>query len=320
MAKYLTKRVLKGLLTIFVSATITFFIIRLMPSNPVDLLVDPKLGPEAQQAMMAEFGLDKPLGTQYIVFLKDLLKGDMGISFKTREPVTSVLMQKLPWTMLLLTVVVILALIIGIPLGILAAKKRNKFFDKFTNTVIIFGISIFIPFLSFALLYIFAYYLKVLPTGGAYTPPPGKGLDFYIDVAKHVALPALTLLIGEIATIMLYTRNSTIDVLKEDYIRTAVSKGWDDKYVLRIHALKNALIPTITIIGLNISKMIGGAVMTETVYAWPGVGRLIYDSVSALDYPVLQGAFLILAVTVVLMNIITDLVIAWLDPRIKLEG
>ena len=318
MTNYLVRRILKGLLTIFVSVTITFFIIRLMPADPVSIMIDPKMGPEVQQAMIKEYGLDKPIGTQYVVFIQKLLVGDLGTSFKSREPVTTVLMQKMPWTLLLLVIVVVLSLIVGIIVGIIAAKKRNQAFDKIVNVMIVLGISIFIPFLCFAFLYIFSYILKLLPTGGAYTPPPVKGFAYILDVAKHAILPSLTLFIGNVATIILYMRNSMIDVLKEDYIRTALSKGWNDKYVIRVHALKNALIPTITVTGLIVSAMVGGAVMTETVYAWPGIGRLIYDSVGSMDFPVLQGAFLILAVTVVVMNIITDLVVAWLDPRIKL--
>lgn len=320
MAKYIAKRVLKGLLTIFVSVTITFFIIRLMPADPVSLMIDPKMGPDVQAAMMHQYGLDKPILVQYGVFLEQLVMGNLGLSFKTREPVMTVLMQKLPWTMLLLVITVILSLLVGVPVGMLAAKKRDKAFDKVVNVITVIGISVFIPFLCFAMLYFFSYMLKLLPSGGAYTPPPAQGFAYVLDVLKHVILPSLTLFFGNVATIILYTRNSMIDVLKEDYIRTAFSKGWDDKYVTRVHALKNAMIPTITVTGLIIGTMVGGAVMTETVYAWPGVGRLIYDSVSSMDYPVLQGAFLILAAAVVVMNIITDLVVAWLDPRIKLGG
>lgn len=320
MGNYLIRRILKGLLTIFVSATIAFFIIRLMPADPVTILVDPKMGPEVKQEMMHQFGLDKSIGQQYIIFIEQTLSGNLGVSFKTREPVTTVIMQKLPWTLLLLVIVVTIMLIVGIPIGMQAAKKRDTWFDKFINVFIMMGISIFIPFLSFAFLYFFSYRLKLLPSGGAYTPPPAQGFKYILDVGKHAILPSLTLFIGNVATIILYTRNSMNEVLKEDYIRTAYSKGWHEKYVVRTHALKNALIPTITVTGLIIGSMVGGAVMTETVYGWPGVGRLIYDSVSALDFPVLQGAFIILAVSVVVMNIITDLIVAWLDPRIKLGG
>jgi peptide/nickel transport system permease protein len=291
-----------------------------MPSNPVDLLIDPKMGPEVQEAMMEEFGLDKTKGEQYIIFLKQLLQGNLGTSFKSREPVSQVIMQKLPWTLLLLFIVVILSLAVGIPIGVYSAKHRGKFSDKLINIVVMVGISVFVPFLAFLFLYLFSYYFKLLPTGGAYTPPPAKGIRYVIDVLRHAILPSLTLFTANVASILMYTRNSMIDVLEEDYIRTAYSKGVKENKVIKVHALKNAMIPTITVTGLMMGSMVGGAVMTESIFSWPGIGRLIYDSVSALDYPVLQGSFIILALSVIIMNIITDLIIAWIDPRIKLEG
>jgi len=320
MGKYLLRRVLKSLLTVFISITLTFLIIRLMPADPVSLLVDPKLSPEVQEEMRRSFGLDKPLVVQFFIYIGNLLKGDLGLSFKTREPVTVVLMQKLPWTLLLMFTTLTSSLAVGIPVGIAAAKRRNGHFDRAVNVIVTLAISVFIPFISFAFLYVFGYLLGFLPTGGAYTPPPARGLAYILDVARHAVLPTLTLFLGSCATIILYSRNSMLDVLKEDYIRTAQAKGWDDRYVTRVHALKNALIPTVTITGLMMGSMIGGAIMTETIYAWPGVGRLIYDSVNAMDYPVLQGAFLMLSVTVVTMNFLTDLVVSKLDPRIRLGG
>lgn len=320
MGNYLIKRIFKSLLTVFISVTLTFLIIRLMPADPVSLLVDPKLSPEVQAEMRKSFGLDKPLGVQFLIYIGNLAKGDLGISFKTREPVSVVLMQRLPWTLLLMFTTLISSLAIGLPLGIAAAKRRNSFFDRTVNVIVTLAISIFIPFLSFAFLYLFGYLLGILPTGGAYTPPPTKGFAYFLDVARHAILPTLTLFLGNCATIILYSRNSMLDVLKEDYIRTAAAKGWDDRYITRVHALKNALIPTVTITGLMIGSMIGGAIMTETIYSWPGVGRLIYDSVNAMDYPVLQGAFLLLSVTVVVMNVLTDLIVSKLDPRIRLAG
>ncbi|HHV18243.1 MAG TPA: ABC transporter permease [Thermoanaerobacterales bacterium] len=320
MGRLLLLRTSKGLLTIFVSITITFFILRFMPADPISILIDPKMGPEVQAQMIRRFGLDKSVPEQYFIFLKGLVTGDLGLSFKNQQPVIEIIMQKLPWTLLLLFVVVVLSLLVGIPIGVLAARKQGKFADKLINFMVTLGISVFLPFLAFGFLYIFAYYFKLFPTGGAYTPPPKQGLAYYLDVAKHAVLPSLTLFCSHVASVVLYTRNSMIDVFNEDYIRTAYSKGLNEPMVIRYHALKNAMIPTITVTGLMIGTMVGGAVMTETIFAWPGVGRLIYDSVSAMDYPVLQGAFLILAVSVVVMNIITDLVIAWLDPRIKLGG
>ena len=172
--------------------------------------------------------------------------------------------------------------------------------------------------MAFLLLFIFSFRLGISPTGGAYTPPRAQGMAYYLDVARHLVLPAVTLSITNLANAVLYTRNSMIDVLREDYIRTAYSKGNSRGRVLRVHALKNALIPTVTVIGMQIGFMVGGATVTETIFSWPGIGRLVYDSVNALDYPSLQGAFLLMAVAIVIMSFLTDLAVAWLDPRIKL--
>ncbi|WP_274953217.1 ABC transporter permease [Angelakisella massiliensis] len=320
MSRYLIRRILRGLLTIFISVSLTFFIVRAMPSDPVSLMVSPQMTPEAQQAMIEAYGLDQPLLVQYGKFLVQLFQGNLGTSFSKHIPVTEYLLQRLPWTLMLLGAVMVLVLGIGIPVGVFAARHRGKWGDRVVSVMVTLGISVFIPFISFLLLYLFAFRFKVMPTGGAYTPPKGEGLSYVLDVAKHLVLPTVALAVTNLANAVMYTRNGMIDVLHEDYIRTAYSKGNNEKQVILHHALKNAMIPTVTVIGLQIGVMVGGAVVTETVFSWPGVGRLIYDAVNALDYPVLQGAFLLLAVAVVVMNLITDLVVAWLDPRIKLGG
>ena len=320
MSRYLIRRILRGLLTIFISVSLTFFIVRAMPSDPVSLMVSPQMTPEAQQAMIEAYGLDQPLLVQYGKFLVQLFQGNLGTSFSKHIPVTEYLLQRLPWTLMLLGAVMVLVLGIGIPVGVFAARHRGKWGDRVVSVMVTLGISVFIPFISFLLLYLSAFRFKVMPTGGAYTPPKGEGLSYVLDVAKHLVLPTVALAVTNLANAVMYTRNGMIDVLHEDYIRTAYSKGNNEKQVILHHALKNAMIPTVTVIGLQIGVMVGGAVVTETVFSWPGVGRLIYDAVNALDYPVLQGAFLLLAVAVVVMNLITDLVVAWLDPRIKLGG
>ena len=320
MSRYLLRRILRGLLTIFISVSLTFFIVRAMPSDPVSLMVSPQMTPEAQQAMIEAYGLDQPLMVQYGKFLVQLFQGNLGTSFSKHIPVTQYLLQRLPWTLLLLAAVMVLVLAIGIPVGVYAARRRGKMGDRIVSILVTLGISVFIPFISFLLLYLFAFRFKIMPTGGAYTPPKADGIAYVLDVAKHLVLPAVALAITNLANAVMYTRNGMIDVLHEDYIRTAYSKGNSERRVILHHALKNAMIPTVTVIGLQIGVMVGGAVVTETVFSWPGVGRLIYDAVNSLDYPVLQGAFLLLAVAVVIMNLITDLVVAWLDPRIKLGG
>lgn len=320
MSRFLIRRLFRGLLTIFISVSLTFFIVRAMPSDPVSLMVSPQMTDSAKQAMIQAYGLDQPLMTQYGKFLGQLVRGNLGDSFNKHIPVTQYLMERLPWTLLLLAAVMLVIVVIGIPIGVLSAKNKGKFSDRIVTVLVTLGISVFIPFISFLLLYVFAFRLKILPTGGAYTPPKGEGLTLWLDVAKHIILPTLALTITNLANAVMYTRNSMIEVLHEDYIRTAYSKGNSTNRVITVHALKNAMIPTVTVMGLQIGTMVGGAVVTETVFAWPGIGRLIYDAVSALDYPVLQGAFLLLAVAVVIMNLLTDLVVAWLDPRIRLGG
>lgn len=320
MLRFLLRRAGRGVLTILVSVTLVFFIVRAMPSDPVSLMISPQMTPETQQALTQAYGLDKPIGVQYVLYMRELLRGNLGTSFARRVPVTEYLAERLPWTLLLLLAVMLIVILVGISVGLFAAAHKGKLADRLINIVVTMGISIFIPFMAFLLLYIFSFKLKISPTGGAYTPPKGVGMAYYLDVARHLILPAVALSITNLANAVLYTRNSMIDVLREDYIRTAYSKGNSNGRVLRVHALKNALIPTVTIIGMQIGLMVGGATVTETVFSWPGIGRLVYDSVNALDYPVLQGAFLLMAVAVVVMSFITDLVVAWLDPRIKLGG
>jgi len=186
------------------------------------------------------------------------------------------------------------------------------------NAIAIFGISIFVPWLGFTLLYFFGYKLPIFPIGGAYKVGVPEGWPYFLDIGEHLVLPVVTLMVIYLANYVLYTRGSIIDVMEEDYIKTARSKGMKERRVLWKHAAKNAMIPTVTMAGMMLGRMVGGAVLTETIYAYPGIGRMIYQAVGQQDYPVLQGAFIILALSVILMNIITDIAIVYLDPRIKL--
>lgn len=320
MGRFVLRRFVRGIFTILVSVTLVFFIVRAMPSDPVSLMVSPQMSEETKEALIESYGLDQPKMTQYVLYMKELAHGNLGTSFAKRVPVTELLLQKLPWTLLLLFAVMLIVILVGIPVGLYAAAHKGRLSDRIISILVTVGISVFIPFMAFLLLYLFAFRFKILPTGGAYTPPKAAGFGYYLDVAKHLILPALALAITNLANAVLYTRNSMIDVLREDYIRTAYAKGNSKARVIRKHAMKNALIPTVTVIGMQIGLMVGGATVTETVFSWPGIGRLIYDSVNALDYPTLQGAFLLMAVAVVLMSFLTDLIVAWLDPRIKLGG
>lgn len=319
MRKYLRKRIVKGIITLFITITLTFLILRLMPSDPTTMLMDARMTEAQRQQMLVDFGLDKSLLMQYVTYIGNLFQGDLGISFMQKRPVLDIILDRLPWTLLLMAITQIITLLVGIPLGIFSGYRRGSKVDHVINALSIFGISIFIPWLGFTLLYVFGYRLAILPIGGAYTPGAEGGFGFIVDVAKHLILPVISLFFIYLANYVLYTRGSVIDVLSEDYIRTARSKGMKEKRVIWKHATKNAMIPTVTSAGLMLGSMVGGAVLTETVFAYPGVGRMIYQAVGQQDFPVLQGAFIILAFSVIIMNIVTDLICAYLDPRIKLD-
>jgi len=319
MGKYIQKRVFKGAITFFITVTLTFLIVRLMPSDPATMLMDPRMTEAQRQQMLMDFGLDKPLYIQYFTYIFNLFKGELGISFMQKREVMDIIMDRLPWTLLLMIITQAITMLVGIPLGIYAGYKRGSVFDQATNAFAIFGISIFVPWLGFTLLYFFGYRLALLPIGGAYTPGVEGGIQYFLDVGQHLILPIITLMTIYLANYVLYTRGSVIDVLSEDYIRTARSKGMKEKRVLWKHASKNAMIPTVTAAGLMLGRMVGGAVLTETVFAYPGVGRMIYQAVSQQDFPILQGAFIILALSVIIMNILTDVINAYLDPRIKID-
>ncbi len=318
MLKYLSKRLIRGFITFFISVTLVFWILRLMPGDPATLLIDPTMTLEELNRIKADFGLDEPEIVQYFKYITQLFtQGNVGNSFTYKMPVTDLLMTRLPWTLLLMCLTQLCTMLIGIPLGILSAYKRGSLTDQVINSLCTFGISVFVPWLGITLLYFFGFKIPLFPIGGAYTPGVSDA-DKFMDILHHLALPVITLTIVNLANYVMYMRASMVDVLSEDYIRTARSKGMTETRVVLKHGMRNALIPTITMSGMMLATMVGGAVLTETVYSFPGVGRMIYDAVSQQDYPVLQGAFIVLALTVIIMNILIDLVYMFLDPRIKL--
>jgi ABC-type dipeptide/oligopeptide/nickel transport system permease component len=318
MGRFILLRLLKGCATFLVAVSLTFLIIRLMPGDPTLAFISDSMSAQDVETIKVSFGLDKSLPEQYLLFLGNLARFDLGYSFFYKEPVSSIVATRLWWTLLLMGSALFFTLLIGIPLGVHTAKHRGRLADQAVNVLVIIGISVFIPLLAFLLLYVFSLQLRLTPVGGAYTPGVSQA-GFLPDVLRHLVLPTATLVIVYLASIVLYTRNSMLDVLGEDYIRTARAKGLGDRAVTWGHALRNAMIPTVTVTGLMLGKMVAGAVLTETVFAWPGVGTMIYDAVQKQDFPLLQGAFIVLALSVILMTLVTDLVVAWLDPRIKLK-
>src|SRR5690606_26493156 len=257
-----------------------------------------------------------PLPVQYALYLGQLVQGNLGISFTQQIPVLDVLLDRLPWTLLLTGTALLLTIVIGLPLGALAASRRGGLLDGAIQVLGVTGQSIFVPSLAVFLLFTFGLVLRWLPIGGAYDSGV-YGMEWYGNVLQHLILPATSLMLIQLGSYVLTLRSTLIETLGEDYITLARANGLSPARVLWKHALRNALLPTTTLIGLQLGFLVGGAVLTETVFAYPGIGRAIYEAVTQLDYAVLQGAFLLLAVTVVLANMITDLISGVLDPRVK---
>lgn len=318
MSKYLVNRLGRGLLTVLVSITITFFVLRVMPGEPALLLGDSRMTEELIQKINEEYGLDKPLLHQYLGYLGDLLTGQLGMSYRQLQPVSELIAARLPWTLLLTGVSFVLTIVLGIPLGVTAAVRRGSWLDRAINAFSVIGYAVFVPWLALTMLNLFGYKWDLFPIGGA-REIGTTGWAMVKSVAYHLVLPAASLVIVNLASYVLFLRTSMIEVLHEDFVRTARAKGLGQRVVVYRHALRNAVLPTLTMMGLQIGYLVGGAVLTETVFAYPGLGRLIYESVIQLDYPVLQGAFIILAVSVVVANLLTDLAYGILDPRIRFD-
>lgn len=318
MSRYMIRRLLRGALTMLVSVTLTFVILRLMPGDPAEVLVDPRMTAEVRAQLLSDFGLDKPLWQQYVIYMANLLRGNMGISFKTLLPVTQVISTRIWWTILLMGISFLVTLIVGIPLGVIAAVRRDSAADRVITGISIFGNAVFVPWLAISLLYVFGYLIPVFPIGGA-VEIGVTGWERVKSIAFHLVLPVSSLLIINLARYVLFLRTCMVEVMHEDYIRTARAKGVNSRAIIYKHALRNAFLPTLTMMGLQLGYMVGGAVLTETVYAYPGVGRLIYESVKHHDYPVLQGTFIVLALAVIVANILTDLLYSLLDPRVRFD-
>ncbi len=316
MVTFVLGRLGRGVLTVWFAVTVTFLMLRLLPGDPALALASTNMTAETRAAVLAAYGLDQPLPVQYGLYLGQLVQGNLGISFTQQIPVLDVLLARLPWTLLLAGTALLLTIVIGIPLGVLAASRRGGFLDRAVQIFGVTGQAIFVPSLAVLLLFTFGLRLGWLPIGGAYDTGV-YGIAWYGNVLRHLILPALSLMLIQLGSYVLTMRSTLIETLGEDYITLARANGLSPTRVLWKHALRNALLPATTLIGLQLGFLVGGAVLTETVFAYPGIGRAIYEAVTQLDYAVLQGAFLLLALTVVAANMITDLIYGFLDPRVK---
>jgi peptide/nickel transport system permease protein len=317
LLSFVLKRIGRGLLTIWFAVTVTFLMLRLLPGDPAIAIASTNMTPAIRAELLRTYGLDQPLPVQYVKYLGQLLQGNLGISFSQNIPVTDSLTQMLPWTVLLVGVALIVTVLLGIPLGVAAASRAGGVLDRLVQVVAVTGQSLFVPSIGILLLYIFGLQLGWFPIGGAYTDGTYGGA-WYLSVLSHLVLPCLSLVLVQLGAYVLTVRSTLIESLGEDYVTLARANGLPHRRVLWKHALRNALLPTTTLIGLQICLyLVGGVILIETVYAYPGIGRGIYDAVTRLDFPLLQGAFLVLALVVVVVNMITDIVYGLLDPRVK---
>lgn len=314
---FVLKRVGRGLLTIWFAVTVTFLLLRLLPGDPVLAVANPNMTRETRAALLTQYGLDQALPVQYVKYLGQLLQGNLGISFSQNVSVTDSLLQMLPWTLLLVGVSLVVTVVVGIPLGVAAAARAGGLLDRVVQVVAVTGQSLFVPSIGILLLYVFGLQLGWFPIGGAYTDGTYGG-EWYLSVLSHLVLPCLSMVLVQIGAYVLTVRSALIESLGEDYVTLARANGLPHRRVLWKHALRNALLPITTLVGLQICLyMVGGVILIETVYAYPGIGRGIYDAVTRLDFPLLQGAFLLLAAVVVVVNMITDILYGLLDPRVK---
>ena len=286
--------------------TLVFLLIHWVPGDPVEAMLGEGARPVDRTALTAALGLDRPLGEQYLGYLGRLLRLDLGQSFAYQRPVAALLAERLPATATLATVALILALLLAIPLGVLAACRRGRALDGAAMVFSLLGSSIPNFWLGPLLILVFSLWLGWTPVSGREGP-------------ASLILPAVTLGTSHASILARMVRSSVLEVLGEDYIRTARAKGLSPGAVLWNHALRNAWLPVLTLVGLQLGGLLGGAVITETVFGWPGLGSLLVEAIQSRDYPVVQGAVLLVSLTYVLVNTGTDLVYAWVDPRIR-EG
>ena len=317
--RYFVYRASVAVPMILVIIVINFVLLHTAPGDPVILLTGEFAPtPEYRAAIEEKFGLNKPLHEQIVIYVTNILRGDLGESIRYRIPVLSLILERIGATFLLMGTSVAISLISGVLLGVLAARKPYSLLDNLTTVFSLFGWSLPIFWLAQLLMLFFAVQLGLFPVSGMTTLREDlTGFAYVFDVMRHLFLPALTITLLRLAQTFRLTRASMLDVLGQDYIITAWSKGLRERTVLIKHALKNALRPIITITGMQLGTLMVGATMTEIVYSWPGMGRLIFEAVLARDYPVLMGVYLFISIIVILANFLTDITYAIYDPRVR---
>ncbi|HEY1914856.1 MAG TPA: ABC transporter permease [Streptosporangiaceae bacterium] len=306
MGFYVSRRLLVGLPTLLGVATVSFLLLRLIPGDPAKLMAGPTATPAQVEHLRVQFGLTGSEISQYFRYLGNLLHGNLGISTLTGQAVSSEIATAFPYTLELAVAGIILALAVGVPLGIAAALRRGGLVDTALSGVSVIGVSMPVYWSGLLLIILFAAKLKLLPAAGAESP-------------DSIILPAVTLSLFAIGFISRQTRSAMIEALSQDYTRTARAKGMPRRVVVLKHALRNAAVPIVTVAGLQFGQLLGGAVLTETIFGWPGLGNMLVQSINARDYATVQGAVLLFAVAVLVVNLATDILYATIDPRVRYD-
>ncbi len=324
MARFIAGKLGQYGLVLIIAITLNFLLPRLMPGNPMALLAGEeanKLTPEQRAELVRSVGMDQPMPVQYTRYLQNLMRGDLGYSYQKNKPISTILADRLPWTLLLTLTSVVLSTLIGVVLGALAAWKRGQRGDLGLLGLFVFLESLPSFWVGMLLVALFAVQWPIFPAFGAITAWGGyEGTERVVDILRHLVLPVSTLTIVSVSGMFLVARYSMLCVLGEEFITVARAKGLAERTVLFRHVLRNALLPVATVFTLNLAFAFGGATVVETVFSYPGVGRLVYEAVMNRDYPILQAAFLMLTIMVVLANVLADLVYPLLDPRVRRGG
>ena len=317
MKRYVIRRLAVAIPTFIGITLLAFLVLNLAPGSPLDaMLADPRIAAEELERRRAAMGLDRPVLVQYFSWLGQLVRGNFGFSYSTQRPVTAMILERLPATMLLSASALTLALLVALPLGIYSARHVNSRKDYLAGGISLLMMATPNFFAALILIYVFAIALKVLPSGGMYSSSSVHTLP---DLLRHMVMPMLVLSFQQIGGLTRHMRSSMLEVMQQDYVRTARAKGLPWRKVIDRHCLRNALTPIVTVVGMSIPSFVGGAVITEQVFGWPGIGTLMVTAINARDYPVIMGVTVFIAVAVLLANLLTDLAYGLIDPRISYQ-
>lgn len=316
MGVYVLKRLLISIPVLFLISIGAFILVHLTPGDPADMYISPDMTQAQIELTRISLGLDKPLVIQYFEWIKNLASGNLGFSFSNRQPVGEIILQRLSPTLILMSVSLVVAYLSAIPLGIVSALHKNSVLDRCIIGWTFFNVSFPPFFLGLALIYVLAVQFEIFPTGG-------MGVlgeeDDIISRGMHLALPVIVMASQFSANMIRYVRASVLDVLNQNYVRTAVSKGLSEPQILLGHVFRNSLIPIVTVIGTDLPKIIGGAVITEQIFQWPGIGSLTVAAINSRDYPILMSIVILSAIAVLLANLLVDVLYGVIDPRIRYE-